>query len=632
MMVRFIAEISSNHNGSLARSLELIRAAAACGCWGVKFQLFRIEQLFSPEVLRASAEHRLRRRWELPGFFIPELARCARDEGLAFGCTPFDLEAVELLQAEVDFLKIASYELPWLDLVRRCAATDLPLMMSVGMADEAEISRAVVAARAAGCADLSVFHCVSNYPVAPPDCNLAAIGTLGALLARDFPGARTGWSDHSVDPGVVSRAIARWGAEVVEFHFDLEGDGAEFGGGHCWLPADIAPVIGGQGCEPLPASDGSPELAPGASETAERLWRADPSDGRRPVLDVRQQWAADLAAAATEKPLVVMVAGGPGLGHLARLLALAEALRDEHGAEVLFMAPDCPGSDKMLARNGFSWTRGPVRLDTLLALNPAVCVLDSKENCTEPIIGLSAAGVATVAIDRPDCSAADLGVVPCFRWPPERNNARLYGGPEYLLIRSDITRLRPLRAPEPGHRIVVSFGGEDPFRLTERCARAMAELPTGIAVDFVVGAGFAQHRQAWPPVELERSNYRVVATGDPLETILPGAGLLVTALGVTVSEAHVLGVPTAVLANYEGDAGQVAQLAAAGAIADLGYQADVGDDKLARLLVDLWDSPAQRQVMAVAGLRLVDGQGARRAADLMAPLLQGNRPRKDSAC
>jgi len=142
-MPRFIAEISSNHNGDLKRCLDLIRSAAACGCWGVKFQLFRIEQLFAPEILQASETHRLRRRWELPFHFLPDLAVCAREEGLQFGCSPFDLEAVEILQPFVDFLKVASYELPWLDLIRRCGNTGLPLMMSCGMAEEREIVRAV---------------------------------------------------------------------------------------------------------------------------------------------------------------------------------------------------------------------------------------------------------------------------------------------------------------------------------------------------------------------------------------------------------------------------------------------------------------------------------------------------------
>ncbi len=630
-MARFIAEISSNHNGDKSRCLDLIQAAAACGCWAVKFQLFRIEQLFSPEVLQTSETHRLRRRWELPLHFLPELAASAREQGLAFGCTPFDLAAVDLLRPHVDFLKIASYELPWLDLVRSCAATDLPLMMSCGMANEAEVLQAVHTAQQAGCTDLTVMHCVSNYPVAAGDCNLSALGTLAGLLNDAAPSAKIGWSDHSVDPRVVHRAVEHWGADVIEFHFDLDGSGDEFGGGHCWLPAQVEPLVGGQVYEPVPECDGSPALVATNSESDERLWRADPSDGLRPTLSVRKTWS-DALAAATDGALVVMVAGGPGLGHLARLLALAESLRDRHEARILFLIPACPGGEKLLARNGFAWSQLTADVATLTDLQPDVCVLDRKEDCVDLIAGLAAAGIVTVAIDRPDLSAADLGIVPCFGWPDEQNSTRLHGGPDYLLVRSDIARLRPAAPTMPGPRIVVSFGAEDPFRLTEKVALALVGLPTDVPVDLVIGPGFVQHRNVWPPVQWDHPNFRMLTTNDPLETILPGAGLLITALGVTIAEAHVLGIPTAVLANYETDAEQAKSLVSAGAIVDLGFQAQVTDVALARVLTELWSDPERRCQLAVSGLRHTDGQGARRAADLIAPLLKNHRPRKDHAC
>jgi hypothetical protein len=52
-----------------------------------------------------------------------------------------------------------------------------------------------------------------------------------------------GWSDHSVRPGVVARAVHGFGASMVEFHLDLDGQGEEFKAGHCWLPEPMAQVI-----------------------------------------------------------------------------------------------------------------------------------------------------------------------------------------------------------------------------------------------------------------------------------------------------------------------------------------------------------------------------------------------------
>ncbi len=624
-MPRFIAEISSNHNGDKKRCLDLIRSAASCGCWGVKFQLFRIEHLFAPEILQISETHRLRRRWELPLHFLPDLKACAQDEGLAFGCTPFDLEAVDILQPHVDFLKVASYELPWLDLIKKCGKTGKPLMMSCGMADETEVIKAL---DAAGVDDLTVFHCVSNYPVAPADCNLAAIGTLRSLLSEKLPEGKIGWSDHSVDAGVVSRAVEFWHCDAVEFHFDLEGQGEEFAAGHCWLPSQISPLIAGQKFKTDALCDGDPALVPTRSEQDERLWRADPSDGLRPTLPVRQSWPQQQASG-MEKPQVVFLAGGPGLGHLARLLAVAEIMRSDHGIQPVFVVPQSPGSEKLLARHGFP---GHPETAEILELKPDAVVLDLKEPCTELVQGLKAAGIFTVAIDRPDCLDADLVIVPSFGWAAEEPRSNLFGGSSYQLMRSDILNLRPRTAPVPGSRIVVSFGAEDPHFLTEKTAAALAHLPAEIPVQFIIGPDFFKHRPAWPPVWAQQENFQLIETNDPLETILPGAGLLITAMGVTIAEAHVLGVPVAVLANYQTDEDSVGRLVASDVAANLGYHADLSDAALASTLSELWADTEKRQKLAVSGLLQTDGLGARRAAQLILQFLRPVTPGEDGAC
>ena len=282
-MPQFIAEISSNHACSTDRCAALIAAAADAGCDAVKFQLFRVEQLFAPEILQASEAHRQRRDWELPVEMIPDLAAECRRHGLAFGCTPFDLSAVEALAPHVDFLKVASYELTWPSLISACAATERPVILSTGMAEMDEVRAGVDAARAAGCTELTVLHCISAYPTPPAECNLAAIAAIASTC--DVP---VGWSDHSRSPDVVLRAVHRWDAVAIEFHLDLDGAGAEFAPGHCWLPEEIAPVIAA--CRRGAELDGDGNKAPQPSELADRLWRADPTDGLRPLLATRDVW------------------------------------------------------------------------------------------------------------------------------------------------------------------------------------------------------------------------------------------------------------------------------------------------------------------------------------------------------
>ena len=282
-MIKFIAEVSSNHARDLERCFRFIDASADAGCTAVKFQLFKIRDLFSPEALRGKPELLKREAWELPLEFLPPLAQRCRERGIEFSCTPFYLDAVAELAPYVDFYKIASYELLWDDLLAACARTGKPVILSTGMATMEEIVHAVEVLRQHGCASPTLLHCTSAYPTPYQEANLAAIDTL-----RQATGCEIGWSDHTVEPAVMHRAIHRWDAKVIEFHLDLDGQGDEYAAGHCWLPEQIQAVI--EAVNKGLSADGDGIKAPVPSELPDRMWRADPSDGLRPLKEIRSQW------------------------------------------------------------------------------------------------------------------------------------------------------------------------------------------------------------------------------------------------------------------------------------------------------------------------------------------------------
>jgi N-acetylneuraminate synthase len=279
MSINFIAEVSSNHSKDLARSLDFIDSAAEIGCDSVKFQLFKVDQLFSPEVLERSEKLKNRKQWELPLDFLPILAERCKKKGIQFSCTPFYLDAVKELEPYVDFYKVASYELLWDDLLVACANTGKPVIISTGMATRDEIMHAVEVLKKNNCIP-TVLHCTSAYPTPHDEANLAAIEEI-----HNLTGCETGWSDHTVNPGVINRAIHRWNAKVIEFHLDLDGKGDEYEAGHCWLPNQIAPII--QQVKQAFEADGSGVKEPTPSELPDREWRADPSDGLRPIKSIR---------------------------------------------------------------------------------------------------------------------------------------------------------------------------------------------------------------------------------------------------------------------------------------------------------------------------------------------------------
>jgi N-acetylneuraminate synthase len=289
--MKLVAEVSSNHGTDLTRALAFVDAAAELGFDAVKFQQFRVRELFAPEALAAHPNLLAREAWELPEAFNRPLAERAHALGLSFTSTPFYRRAVDVLEPLVDAFKLASYQVLWLDLLRAVAATGKPVVLATGLATLDEVRAAVDALAEAGARDLTLLHCVSLYPTLPEQANLAAIETLRRAFGRPV-----GWSDHTVSPEVAARAVRRFGAAMIELHLDLDGRGAEYGGGHCWLPHDVQRLhlcLAAREPEPTHAlSDGDGAKEPRAAEAGERLWRSDPNDGLRPLAVLRAELAA----------------------------------------------------------------------------------------------------------------------------------------------------------------------------------------------------------------------------------------------------------------------------------------------------------------------------------------------------
>jgi N-acetylneuraminate synthase len=157
------------------------------------------------------------------------------------------------------------------------------VVLSTGMATMDEIRHAVAVLRRANATDITLLHCVSAYPTPAAEANLSAIAVI-----REATGCKVGWSDHTRRPAVIERAVHRWNASAVEFHLDLDGNGAEYAAGHCWLPEEIAPVIAR--IRESIVADGTGFKEPQPAELADRDWRADPQDGMRPLRHIRAIW------------------------------------------------------------------------------------------------------------------------------------------------------------------------------------------------------------------------------------------------------------------------------------------------------------------------------------------------------
>lgn len=224
-----VAELSGNHNQDLNSAIRLIHAAHAAGADAVKLQTYTPDTITldcDNEYFRIKGTiwdgrtlHDLYGEAHTPWEWQPKLKAMADSLGIMLFSTPFDFTAVDFLETmDVPCHKIASFEIVDLPLIRKVAATGKPVIMSTGMASEAEIEEAVTAFRGAGGSELVLLKCTSAYPAPPEEMNLRTI----PYLAERF-GVVAGLSDHTLGIDMPIAAVAL-GARVIEKHLCLSRD------------------------------------------------------------------------------------------------------------------------------------------------------------------------------------------------------------------------------------------------------------------------------------------------------------------------------------------------------------------------------------------------------------------------
>jgi N-acetylneuraminate synthase len=225
--VFIIAEAGVNHNGSLDLALRLVDAAKASGADAVKFQTFRAGLLATRSAHKASYQERttaptesqfeMLQRLELDAAAHQRLIDHCRQIGIQFLSSPFDTQSADLLATlNVPLYKVPSGEITNLPFLQHLARKGRPLIMSTGMSTLGEVEEAVNVLRAAGAMQLTLLHCVTEYPAPYAEVNLRAMQTLKS--AFDLP---VGYSDHT--PGIdIAIAAVALGAEVIEKHFTLD--------------------------------------------------------------------------------------------------------------------------------------------------------------------------------------------------------------------------------------------------------------------------------------------------------------------------------------------------------------------------------------------------------------------------
>jgi N,N'-diacetyllegionaminate synthase len=210
--VRVIAEIGENHGGDIELAAQMIERAAAAGADVVKFQSYR-----GADVAPDDPEREWFTQVELSEDDHRALLELARAHDVEFLSAPFSLERARLLVEDLGLtaVKVASSEMLNFGLLDYLNGRVETVYISTGLADLDEVRVAVD--HLGDVPDVTVMHCVTQYPLADELANLNAVRTLSDAL----PGRQVGYSDHTIGTTAPLLAVAL-GATTIEKHFTVD--------------------------------------------------------------------------------------------------------------------------------------------------------------------------------------------------------------------------------------------------------------------------------------------------------------------------------------------------------------------------------------------------------------------------
>lgn len=223
----FIADIAANHDGDLERAVALIHLAAAAGADAAKFQHFRAEHIVSrhgfDSVPRLSHQSKWKRsvfevyqKASVPWEWTARLKSACDEAGIHFFSSPYDLEAVDMLDPYVPAYKIGSGDITWPEILEHIARRNKPVLLATGASELRDVERAVGTILAIN-PQLLLMQCNTNYTGSAENLafvNLRVLQTFAAM----YPELVLGLSDHTPGHVTVLGAVTL-GARAIEKHF-----------------------------------------------------------------------------------------------------------------------------------------------------------------------------------------------------------------------------------------------------------------------------------------------------------------------------------------------------------------------------------------------------------------------------
>lgn len=318
----------------------------------------------------------------------------------------------------------------------------------------------------------------------------------------------------------------------------------------------------------------------------------------------------------TATPWHFRVASDPkwGAGHVVRCLNLAQALREQAAAKVVFhLDPKSAEWPRLIADAGFEVAAGA-------NLGGAGIVLDHPDRkllAAEGWLGGHAASRFAICDQYDDWSAVDWVIHPHVAPVGLKDNARILAGSAYAMVAPAWKHVRPPAPVAPVREVLIGFGQVDSVNATSAVLRGLlaSDVPAEL-IHIAIGAA-APHREEIADIIRSVPQCRLHVGLTDLRPLVSACGLVIGAGGVSLEERLAAGAVTVAVAQNSVQHEILEALAALSVIVCGGAMPDFDAEAFGKVIRFLWNEPGCRIALSQAAREVFDGRGCHRIAEHM---------------
>ncbi len=318
--------------------------------------------------------------------------------------------------------------------------------------------------------------------------------------------------------------------------------------------------------------------------------------------------------------------GKIGMGHISRCTVIGDQLR-KNALNVVFWINDDPAVKKRIKELGFSFK--VISLDDPVsakqqALNRSVFVIDTKRLVSQVLDILRASGCGTVLLDNVTEARmhADVVIYPSaiyentLEWRGFRGQQ--YFGGSYVPIADSFIKAKEVRkklSAVHSRSVLVTMGGSDPNKLTDKVVAALLESETPLNINVVIGPSFSPDERLDAIEQQGHGTIKFIRNCPDLSTIMAESYIAITAFGTTLYELAYMGVPGIIISNYREDDRDMQAFRKLGTALPLGYHEDVTAESIRTAVGDIIADENMREMMSHCSV--IDGRGSDRIVSII---------------